>query len=118
MTRTGPIASSSTSVFHHFRQLIKLRRTYEIVVEGWFELLLSDHEQIWALTRRLGSQLLVMIANCSSETATVPAGSVPDLTAAEVLLTTNGLSTSATYDPGSPGSSLVGQTSVLSESPG
>jgi oligo-1,6-glucosidase len=77
------------SVFHHFRRLIELRRTHEIIVEGRFELLLPDDEQIWALTRTLGDQVLVMIANCSSEPATVPAGAVPDLSAAQTLLVTH-----------------------------
>ena len=60
-----------------------------MVVDGRFELLLPDHEQIWALTRTLDDQLLVMLANCSSEPVTVPDGSLPDLSAAEVLLATH-----------------------------
>ena len=58
------------SVFHHFRKLIKLRHDHPVVVHGRFELLLPDHEQIWALTRTLDDQVLVMVANCSSEPAT------------------------------------------------
>ena len=81
------------SIFHHFRQLIALRKSHQIVVEGRFQLLLPDHEQIWALTRTLGSQVLVMIANCSSTLATVPSAAVPDTTRARVLLATHGPST-------------------------
>ena len=55
------------SVFHHFRKLIELRRDLPVVAHGRFELLLPDHEQIWALTRTLDDQVLVMVANCSSE---------------------------------------------------
>jgi len=87
------------SVFHHFRRLIALRHELPIVVEGRFALLLPDHEQIWALTRTLGDQTLVVVANCSSQPATVPDGALPDLTGAQSLLTTHGDSTSAELQP-------------------
>jgi oligo-1,6-glucosidase len=60
---------------------------------------LPDHEQIWALTRTLDDQLLVMIANCSSEPASVPRDAVPDLTTGHVLLPTHGDSTSLDLEP-------------------
>ena len=77
------------SVFHHFRKLIKLRHDHPIIVHGRFELLLPDHEQLWALTRTLDDQVLVMIANCSSEPTTVPADALPDLGGAQLLLATH-----------------------------
>jgi oligo-1,6-glucosidase len=77
------------SVFHHFKTLIKLRHDHPVIVDGRFELLLADHEQIWALTRTLDDQVLVMIANCSSKPATAPAEALPDLTGASVLLATH-----------------------------
>jgi oligo-1,6-glucosidase len=77
------------STFHHFRRLIELRRELPVLVEGRFALLLPDHEQIWAVTRTLGEQVLVMVANCSSQPATVPPGSVPDVTGARLLLSTH-----------------------------
>ena len=40
-------------------------------------LLLPEDEQIWTVTRTLGDQVLVMIANCSSEPASVPADAIP-----------------------------------------
>ncbi|HJV13221.1 MAG TPA: alpha-glucosidase [Propionibacteriaceae bacterium] len=81
------------SVFHHFRKLIELRHDHPVIVDGRFELLLPDHEQIWAVTRTLDDQVLVMIANCSSESANVPGYAIPDLTGAQVLLATHGEST-------------------------
>ena len=77
------------SVFHHFRKLIKLRHDHPVIVHGRFDLLLPDHEQIWALTRTLGDQVLLMIANCSSEPVLVPSDAVPDLTDAQLLLATH-----------------------------
>ncbi|HEX5906659.1 MAG TPA: alpha-glucosidase, partial [Propionibacteriaceae bacterium] len=61
-----------SSVFHHFRKLIKLRHDHPVIVHGQFELLLPDHEQIWAITRTLDDQVLLTIANWSSEPANVP----------------------------------------------
>ena len=87
------------SVFHHFRKLIELRHDHPVVVHGRFELLLPDHEQIWALTRTLNDQVLLMIANWSSHPAIVSRGTVPDLTDGEVLLATHGESTSLNLEP-------------------
>ena len=47
------------SVFRHFQKLIKLRHDHQVLVEGRFELLLPEHEQIWAFTRTLDDQVLV-----------------------------------------------------------
>jgi oligo-1,6-glucosidase len=96
------------STFHHFRRLIELRHTLPVVVEGRFELLLPDHDQIWALTRTLGNQLLVMVANCSSRPATVPAGSVPDVAGARLLLSTHPGATSADLQPWESRIHLIG----------
>ncbi len=87
------------SVFHHFRKLIKLRHDHPVVVDGRFALLLPDHEQIWVLTRTLDDQILMMIANCSSDPASVPPDAIPDLSGARVLLTTHGDSTSLELEP-------------------
>ncbi len=77
------------SVFAHFQQLIRLRHDSEVVREGRFELLLPDHEQLWAFTRSLGDETLLVLANWSSGPADVPAASLPDLTGAELLIGTH-----------------------------
>ena len=77
------------STFHHFRQLIALRRELPVVVHGRFELLLPDHEQLWVLTRTLEDQVLLVVANCSSLPAVVPPGILPDVTGARLLLPTH-----------------------------
>ena len=87
------------SVFHHFRKLTKLRHDHPVIVHGRFELLLPDHEQIWALARTLDDQVLLMIGNCSSEAARVPPDAIPDLSGAEVLLATHGDSISLDLEP-------------------
>ena len=77
------------SVFHHYRRLIGLRHDHEVVREGRFELLLPDHEQIFAYTRTLGDQVLVTVANMSSHEVRLQPGDVPDVTGAEVLIATH-----------------------------
>src|SRR6478735_594738 len=73
------------SVLAHYQSLIALRHTNRVVVEGRFELLLPDHEQLWVITRTLGSDRLLVLANCSSYEVTAPSEDLPALDAAEVL---------------------------------
>jgi oligo-1,6-glucosidase len=77
------------SVFHHFRRLIELRHTNPVVVDGRFDLLLPDHEQLWAFTRTLGDEVLLVLANCSSQPVRVAPDDVPDVAGAAVLLGTH-----------------------------
>ncbi|MFT4296341.1 MAG: alpha-glucosidase [Micropruina sp.] len=77
------------SVFAHFRKLIALRHESAAVQEGRFQLLLPDHEQLWAFTRSLGDETMLVLANCSSSPVTVPAEGLPDVTGAELLLGTH-----------------------------
>nr|WP_235750674.1 alpha-glucosidase [Nigerium massiliense] len=75
------------SVYHHYRRLIALRHELEVVREGRFELLLPDDERIWAFTRTLRDEQLMVIANMTSQVAGVPMGSIPSLERAELVLT-------------------------------
>ncbi|MFZ1412231.1 MAG: alpha-glucosidase [Micropruina sp.] len=74
------------SVFYHYRRLIELRHELAIVREGRFELMLPDHERIFAYTRQLDGQLLVVVANWSQEYVDLPTDELPTLTEAELLL--------------------------------
>jgi oligo-1,6-glucosidase len=87
------------SVFHHYRRLIELRHTDPVVVDGRFALLLREHSQVWAFTRTLGDQVLLVLANCSSDPARIDADAIPDLTGSDVLLPTHGPSYDVTLRP-------------------
>lgn len=87
------------SVFHHYRRLIELRHTDDVVVDGRFELLLPDDPALWVFTRTWESVMLLVLANCSSSAATITADAVPDLTGSEVLLPTHGTSYDLTLRP-------------------
>ena len=53
------------SVFHYYQKLIKLRKEYEIIVYGKYELLLPEDENIYAYVRTLGNQKLLTLCNFS-----------------------------------------------------
>ena len=77
------------SVFGHFQRLIRLRHDDQTVREGRFQLLLPDHQQLWALTRTLGDDTLLVLANCSSAPAEIPSEQLPALAGAGVVLGTH-----------------------------
>lgn len=60
--------ADSNSIFHYYKDLIKLRKEYEIIVYGNYNLILEDDEQIYAYTRTLGDETLLVITNFSSKT--------------------------------------------------
>lgn len=85
----GAALADPDSVLHHYRRLIALRHEHPVVVEGRFALLLGDHGEIWAFTRTLGGQVVLVLANCSSQPVPLPAEELPDLAGAQSLLATH-----------------------------
>ena len=59
------------SVFHHYRRLIALRHTEPVVAHGDFTMLLENDERVYAFTRRLGDEELLVLGNFSGEDAPV-----------------------------------------------
>ncbi|CAM4329402.1 alpha-glucosidase [Paenibacillus phoenicis] len=55
------------SIYHYYKKLIRLRKEHAVIVYGEYELLLPDHPQIYAFTRRLETSCLLVILNFSSE---------------------------------------------------
>jgi oligo-1,6-glucosidase len=53
------------SVFHYYKKLIQLRKEHPVIVYGSYDLLLPDHEEIYAFTRRLEEDRLLVILNFS-----------------------------------------------------
>lgn len=51
------------SIFYHYQKLISLRKQMEIIVYGEYELLLEDHPEIMAYTRKWANQTLLVVAN-------------------------------------------------------
>jgi glycosidase len=57
------------SIWHHYRRLIDLRRREPTLVYGEYALLLPEHEQIYAYTRTLDDEQLLIVLNWSGESA-------------------------------------------------
>ena len=64
------------SVFHYYRKLIQLRKANPVIVYGAYDLLLPDDEVIYAFTRTLDEDRLLVILNFSKQTPVfkLPAG--------------------------------------------
>lgn len=55
------------SIYHYYKELIRLRKEHAVIVYGAYELLLPDYPQIYAFTRKLEKSRLMVILNFSSE---------------------------------------------------
>jgi oligo-1,6-glucosidase len=78
--------ADAESVFHHYRQLIALRKAWPVLVEGEFELLLLKHPALFAFTRRLNDVQLLVLCNFSAQFQGLPLKSLPDFSTATPLI--------------------------------
>ena len=74
------------SIFHHYRELIALRKKWPVMVSGDFELLLPKHAALFAYTRRLGDVCLLVLCNFSSQFQGLPLKQLPDFSQAQALI--------------------------------
>ncbi|HEB2434333.1 MULTISPECIES: alpha,alpha-phosphotrehalase [Bacillus] len=76
------------SVFYHYKKLIELRKTYDVITEGEYAILDKNDPKIWAYTRTTGSEVLLAINNFYGEeiTYSVPAQVQLDGMKQEILL--------------------------------
>ncbi|MGE7939309.1 alpha,alpha-phosphotrehalase [Bacillus paramycoides] len=61
------------SVFYHYKKLIELRKTYDVITEGKYDVLDKNHPKIWAYTRTMNNELLLVINNFYGEEITYSA---------------------------------------------
>lgn len=57
------------SVFYYYQKLIQLRKQHDVIVYGTYNLILEDHQQIYAYTRTLENEILLVLTNFSGEAA-------------------------------------------------
>lgn len=73
--------SDKSSIFHHYKKLIKLRKDTPAIVYGTFTPLWQQHEHIFAFERELDDTKIIVISNFSSDNQVL---SIPlELTAQE-----------------------------------
>lgn len=61
----------TNSIFGHYQELIALRKNYDIIVYGDYQLLLDDHESVFAYTRNWENETLLVVNNFYAEEVTV-----------------------------------------------
>ncbi|MGE6849251.1 alpha,alpha-phosphotrehalase [Bacillus tropicus] len=76
------------SVFYHYKELIELRKTYDVITEGEYAILDKNDPKIWSYTRTTESEVLLVINNFYGEeiTYSVPAHVQLDGMKQEILL--------------------------------
>jgi glycosidase len=60
--------ADSDSIWHYYRDLIALRGEEDVLVYGEYDLLSPAHDEIWAYTRTLGEETVLVVLNFSSGT--------------------------------------------------
>ncbi len=55
------------SVYHYYKKLIAIRRTLDVMVYGVYQLLLPDSEEIFAYTRTLDQEALLIVCNFTDQ---------------------------------------------------
>ncbi|MBS4174174.1 alpha,alpha-phosphotrehalase [Bacillus sp. FJAT-49736] len=53
----------ANSVFYHYQKLIQLRKQYDIITDGDYELILKDHPEIFAYIRNNDNEKLLVVNN-------------------------------------------------------
>ena len=69
----------------HYRRLIALRHENRVVALGRFSMLLPDHDEVYAFTRSLGDEVLLVVCNVS-RTPQPLAELLPEAVDAELVL--------------------------------
>ena len=62
--------ADSNSIFHYYKKLIQLRKTYDVFRSGAFTLLCPEDEKIFAYTRDTEEEHILVVCNFTDETLT------------------------------------------------
>ena len=65
-------ANNPNSVLSHFKKMVALRKANPVLVYGAYELLIPDHEQLYAFTREWEGNKMLVLLNFSQEKVTTP----------------------------------------------
>jgi oligo-1,6-glucosidase len=71
--------AGDASVFDHYRRLIALRHTSPVVALGDFTMVEPEHPTLYAFTRSLGLETLLVVGNFSNAELDVPLLNEPDV---------------------------------------
>ncbi|HEY5895621.1 MAG TPA: alpha-glucosidase [Chthoniobacterales bacterium] len=74
------------SIFYYYQKLIGLRKENPIIVYGKYDLILDTHEEVYAFTRSLGGERLLVVLNFTRNTPVVALPSDVTYSNTEVLI--------------------------------
>ncbi|MGJ9459438.1 alpha,alpha-phosphotrehalase [Oceanobacillus sp. CF4.6] len=77
---------NSNSIFYYYQQLIELRKKYDIISYGDYQLLFEEDPQIFAYTRNWNEEKLIVISNFYGKEVTVDLQLEKAIASPEVLL--------------------------------
>jgi trehalose-6-phosphate hydrolase len=80
--------SDKNSIFYHYQKLIQLRKEYDIMTDGDYQLLVEEHEDIFAYIRSNKTEKLLVINNFYGKETTfvLPDGLNMDEYSSEILV--------------------------------
>lgn len=55
------------SILHHYKSMIKLRKSYDALIYGSYDLVFEDHDQIYGYTRTLNDEKFLILTNLFAE---------------------------------------------------
>jgi oligo-1,6-glucosidase len=58
----------SNSILAYYQRLIRLRKAHPVIIYGTYDLILEAHEQIYAFTRTLHDERLLVLLNFTKDT--------------------------------------------------
>jgi len=59
------------SILNHFRKMVKLRKDNEVLVYGDYQLLDENNEDVYAFTRTLNNETILVLLNFTNHDATI-----------------------------------------------
>lgn len=57
------------SIYHYYKRLIQIRKQHPVLIYGNYDLILPSHDKIYAYTRTLGKEQILILTNLFSEEA-------------------------------------------------
>lgn len=78
--------ADTDSVFHYYQQLIRLRKSYGIIVQGRFSMLMPEDAHIFCYTRTYGGEKLLVACNFSDAPQNFIVPEEYDISEAKVLI--------------------------------
>ncbi|WP_342542085.1 alpha-glucosidase [Paenisporosarcina sp. FSL H8-0542] len=59
------------SIYHFYKKMIQLKKSHDVFTYGTYDLLLPDYEYVYAYSRTLGDEQVVVISNLGANTVSI-----------------------------------------------